>query len=81
MPAWTAQVNGATPSGGNLSIQVTYYLASDVGFTAPLGTDTVIVPASLSAANIQKQIVAQAGAFRTSYNLIATYTGTTVNVP
>lgn len=81
MAAWTTQINSATPQGQNLNIGVTYYLATDVGLTTPIGTDTVVVPASLSAANIQKQIVAQTGSYRNGYNLIATYQGTTVNVP
>lgn len=81
MPAWTTQINSATPQGQNLSIGVTYYLATDTQLNTPLGTDTVVVPASLSAVNIQKQIVAQTGSYRSGYNLTATYQGTTVNVP
>ncbi len=81
MAAWKAQVNSAAPVGQNLSIQVTYYLSSDTDLTTPLGTDVVIVPATLSPANIQKQIQAKASDYRASYNLIATYTGTVINVP
>lgn len=81
MAAWTAQINSATPNGQNLNIGVTYYLASDVSLTNPLGTQTITVPATLSAASVQKQIQASGADYRTSYNLIATYQGTTVNVP
>jgi hypothetical protein len=81
MAALTAQVVSAQPSGQNLVINVTYYLATDTGLTTPLGSNTVTVPASLSASNIQKQIVASGQDFRNSYNLIATYQGTTVNIP
>ncbi len=81
MAAWTAKIDSASPQGQSLNINVTYYLASDSGFTNPLGTQTITVPASLSPANIQKQIQANGADYRTSYNLIATYQGTTVNVP
>lgn len=81
MPAWKAQVNSAAPVGSNLAVNVTYYLSTDTNLTTPLGTDVVVVPATLSPANIQKQIQAQAGDYRNSYNLIATYQGTVINVP
>lgn len=81
MAAWTAQVNTVTPKGQNIVIGVTYFLASDTGLTEPLGTDTVIVPNTISLQNAQKQIVAQASDFRSGYNLTATYQGQTINVP
>lgn len=81
MAAWVAQLNSASPNGQNLSIAVTYYLATDVGFTTPLTTGLTIVPSSATPQNIQKQIIADGTALRNSYNLIATYTGTTVNIP
>jgi hypothetical protein len=81
MAAWVAQINSANPSGQSLNIQVTYYLATDVGFTNPLGSQTVVVPSGLSAASIQKQIVASGTDFRNGYNLINTYQGTTVSIP
>lgn len=81
MAAWKVRVESASPQGQNLNINVTYFLASDTDLTTPLGTGTVTVPANLSPANIQKQIIASASDYRSSYNLIATYQGTIVNVP
>lgn len=81
MSAWTAQVTSAAPSGQNLSINLTFFLATDTGLTTPLTSTTISVPASTSPANIQKQIIATGTDLRTSYNLISTYTGTTVAVP
>lgn len=81
MAALSAKVVSAQPQGQNLVINVTFYLATDVDLLSPLGSTVVTVPANLSAANIQKQIVAAGSDFRSSYNLIATYTGTVINIP
>jgi hypothetical protein len=81
MAAWKTRVESASPQGQDLNINVTYFLSSDTDLTSPLGTGVVTVPASLSPANIQKQIVAATTDYRNSYNLIATYQGTIINVP
>lgn len=81
MAAWTAQINSVIPSQGSITLQVTYYLATDTGFTTPLGTENITLPSSISAQNAQAQIVASGKEFRSAQALTATYNGTTVNIP
>lgn len=79
--AWTAKINSVVPSGANLIISIGYYLTSDSSFTSLLGGDSLVVPNTTTVLNAKAQILAQAQNYRTSYDLVSGYAGTTVSVP
>jgi hypothetical protein len=79
--AWIARVDTINPSQNKITIQVSYFDATDTDFTNQLGSQSFTFDANITLTAARNQIIAAAKEFRTSYNLIATYTGVTINVP
>jgi hypothetical protein len=79
--AWTARIDTISPSQNKLTLNVSYFDAVDTGFTTQLGSQSFTFDANVTLTAARNQIIAAAKEFRTSYNLISTYTGVTINVP
>jgi hypothetical protein len=79
--AWKAKVVNIVPDQDNFKVTVNYFDSSDTELTTVLGSQTLTLSQNISQTDAVTAIKTAATGYRNSYNLIATYLGSVINVP